>query len=135
MQRTSYTILLIAVIGIATLGFLGVGLMDHAGSPLCPFSNAACPPTSNALFVALHHFSELTNLNEINIGAIGLLSILLFLLVVFIRTPGPIAQLVHLRQPQNSQLVAIPYVRQLLFWLTLHNKLEPHAVALVRSEP
>ena len=135
MQRTSYTILLIAIIGVATLGSLGVGLMDHAGSPLCPFSNAACPPTSNALFVALHHFSGLANLNEVNIGAIGLLSVLLLLLVVFIKTQRPIVQLVHLTQPQNSKIAEIPYIKQLLFWLTLHNKLEPHAVALVRSEP
>lgn len=135
MKRTSYTILLITIIGIGTIGFLGIGLMDHNGSQLCPFSSTTCPPVNNAFFVALHHISGLTGLNEINISSIGVLSILLLLLVVFIKTQEPTIQPIHLKRPKNNEPLVIPYIKQLLFWLALHNKRDSHLAALVRSEP
>ena len=134
MKRKSYTILLITIIGISTIGFLGVGLMDHNGSQLCPFSSTTCPPVNNAFFVALHHISGLTGLNEINISAVGVLSVLLLSLVVFIKTKEPTIQPLRLKRSQISEQIVTPYIKQLLFWLGLNNKRDPHLLAFVRSE-
>ena len=131
MRHKNYAILLIVIVGIGAIGFLGVGLMDHDNSRPCPLLSTTCPTTSGIL-VVLHHVSVLENLNKADITGIGLLSVLLLLLVVFIKTQNSFEEP---RQFQHTKIIEIPYIQQLLFWLVRHNKLEPHTVPLVRSEP
>lgn len=129
----------IVILIISVLGFFAIwniSTMQYSQNHICPIaalSGNSCPPVSNSAAFAWHHISALQALTQSVVNLDWLLLVFpgLFLAVLLIITSErdiktdnqknfqAIYKLLHKSTPLPK--------RRFLSWLTLHNKLNPHA--------
>jgi len=135
--------LVLALSALAAFGFLGMGLLEHNVSHICPFSvlsGSDCSSAGNVSTLVAHHISELQHLVQFTVPSgltLSLLSLLLLVIVfaIFIKA-DPRASLrqytTYLNRYISEKLHYNPN-RKFLYWLALQHKRDPHTPKWVHA--
>lgn len=144
MQLKIPSIFLILILaGLATLGFLGIGLIGDGGHHVCPISVIAgndCPPVSDAITSVSHHLSGLQRLTQPVIEFNPTLLALFILLLASLLFSSRLSRQIIFEQHFSYQRFRLvkelkpKQTRQLLSWIALHNKRSPHALQWVHDK-
>lgn len=139
MRFKIISLVLISIFGIVgVLGFWGFSHIVYDGYLSCPFgafSGGECHSVTNALALLIHHISGLKSVIEATSISANSLLAAVFLLTVALATfffepprSTTIRQRIFLPQQHFWKLSIGEPNQRLVYWLTLHNKRDPHPV-------
>lgn len=132
-------LLITSLLAVGILGFFG---LNHSGQHSCPISllsGGDCPPIGGAFTLAFHHVSGLQSFTQsvVNLGTSPLIlsTILIFAFLAFSKLlqKAPLLQLPSFQRHDRITGSRFLSKKQLIRWLALHHKRDPHALQWVHD--
>ncbi|HDY73120.1 MAG TPA: hypothetical protein ENH86_00930 [Candidatus Jorgensenbacteria bacterium] len=133
---------ILLIFSLLTVGVLGFFGLNHGGQHSCPISLLSgdnCPPIGGTFALVFHHMSGLQSFTQSIVNLDTSLLILYAILIFAFLSFSRFLQKATLLQPSSFQRYNrttesrfLPK-RQLMRWLALHHKRDPHALQWVHD--
>jgi len=128
-------IIVVSLLAMGVFGFLGLAFMEHSELSSCPvslLSGGDCPPAGGSMALAFHHISGLQNLTQfvvnLDTSLLALFTLLVFVFLIFPKflQTTPQLQAISFKRYDGVIGFIVFLKKQLLRWLVLRHKRDPH---------